>query len=344
MTAVSGKHQVIGAVYVEDAGTPDAFGRSTSDTISGGAHPGASYDPAVSWFGPASVTESDGSTTKYTYTPMGQVASKIIYSGTGHAVRYNWTYDAMGDVASVTTAGVLSGTTGPTLGLAPGLPVVKNSYVYDAFGRLTAEKDDDGGSDPTANRTTQYYYDDVDLPRSVYVVYPDGSDETVSRYVDGSLVSDQGSAVTSSLGAESVIGTAGVDAHGRADANVKPGTWSGVTSNGSVNTTTTYRDTLGRVYLVQKTQPGSGAHTVQPVAEAVTSFDDVSGRVIKYVDFDNIYELRLIGPFQGIRQGKGDSCVREECAMSVEQRSPYYIGKLFNYLPEMVADAGVSRS
>ena len=166
---VSDEQKAVGAVYVNDAfGSPDAFGNSTTETASGGAHAGATYDRSVTWFGPVSVAESDGSTTKYTYTPMGQVATKVIYSGTGHAVKYAWEYDAAGNAVSVTTTAVDS--SGAPVS---GMPVVKNVYVlHDSLGRLIDEIDNSRGQRQDTVGSRETYYDYEDGQRTETVLLP----------------------------------------------------------------------------------------------------------------------------------------------------------------------------
>src|SRR6185312_4403885 len=57
---VSDENQSIGSVDEKDSSTAtDAYGHSTADSLSGGAHSGATYDFSQTWFGPVSVTESD---------------------------------------------------------------------------------------------------------------------------------------------------------------------------------------------------------------------------------------------------------------------------------------------
>jgi RHS repeat-associated protein len=288
-------NQSMASVDVKDTSTTaDAFGRSTADTLSGGAHSGATYDNSATWFGPVSVAESDGSTTKYTYSPMGQVASKIIYAGTNHAVKYSWVYDGAGHAVSVTMASVNSS---DAVQSSP--PPVTNTYQYDALGRLTLEVDNSTGTDVTANRTTTYDYP-IPAPNLVVnVTNPDGSTETITHALDGTLLSDTGTAVTSTTGASGVIDIGGTSAFGQPDAYVQSNsTWTSITTDGTKNTTTTYTNMLGQVYLVQKTQPGTALHQQQAVTDALTSFDG-DGRIIQYVDFDKTVTLYSYDPITG---------------------------------------------
>src|SRR5882724_5262267 len=253
----------------------------------------------ASWYGPATVTEHDGSTTKYTYAPTGAVATKIIYFGTSHSEKYAWEYDAAGHVVKLTTT-AMSGNTELT---SPS-PVV-NTYQYDSLGRITQEKDNDGGAsgDPTTNRTTTYAYGWDDAGRNTQTItYPDGSVETITTNTDGSFYSDTGTAVTPRAGNEGYIATAGTDAYHQTDSNVTAGsTWVSVTgggAGGSANTTTTYTNVLGQVYLVQKSKPDTAGHTDNAMADAMTSFDG-NGRAIKYVDFDGTISLMSYDPVTG---------------------------------------------
>jgi YD repeat-containing protein len=133
----------------------------------------------------------------------------------------------------------------------------------------------------------------------VTITNPDGSTETITHALDGTLLSDTGTAVTSTTGSSGVINFGGSDARGLGDANVQSNsTWTSLTTNGTNNTTTTYTNMLGQVYLVQKTQPGTALHQQQAVTDAITSFDG-DGRVIKYIDFDGTTTYTSYDPFTG---------------------------------------------
>lgn len=301
--AVSDEGKAVGAVYTMDSVTGssgadlDAFGRVLRDKASGGTGGNFTYDPSVSWFGPATVTEHDGSTTKYTYAPTGAVATKLIYANSpNHAVKYAWQYDAAGHVVRLTTVPV------DAAGNPTGTQVV-NTYSYDGKGRITEEKDNAGGdtSDPTHDRTTEYAYDLVNSHNVQTITYPDSSTEVVTRHLDGRMISDTGTAVTPSYYDAGVVPGDYIDAGGRTDTHVWAGsTWSSVTGvGGSANTTITYTDTLGETYLTQKTLPGStGGAGGAAMADAVTSFDG-NGRAIKYLGFDGAQTLTAYDPLTG---------------------------------------------
>jgi YD repeat-containing protein len=85
----------------DNAGTTISFGRPLTQSLAGGQSATDSYtndDGTISFFGPASVIGADGEKTKYTYTPLGQVASQIDYAGTSYSVETSFTYDAAGNV------------------------------------------------------------------------------------------------------------------------------------------------------------------------------------------------------------------------------------------------------
>src|SRR6185312_13927724 len=166
----------------------DSFGRITQMSLTAGLSSRANYanaDGNYSWFGPHSVTEADGSTTKYTYTPLGQVASKTIYAGSSHSVRFDFEYDAAGNMVQQTQAAVDANGNA-----VAGLAAITNTNQFDALGRLTKEVDNVGGADVTGNRQTTYNYTSTASGTVEDITYPDGSTEEKVTNLDGTLKSD----------------------------------------------------------------------------------------------------------------------------------------------------------
>lgn len=300
--ALSATDGTIDQPYVADNATslPDAFGNYTSDSETGGVTTSATYpNTGTFWFGPQTVTEKDGSTTNYTYNAMGEVKTKTIYVGTSHSVEYLYTYDLAGDVISQKTQ---------TATTQSGLPVVTNTYQYDAMGRLRQEIDNAGGlaGDPTSNRTTTYAWTtggDFFSPTNILTItHPDTGTEIDAYYLDGSKASTGGTAVTPATYNEGVLSTEsrGVvcDANSNRDSNAElDSTWTSVTAGGSNNTSTTYTNMLGEQYLSQENTPGTNRQT-SPTTDAVTYFDN-NGRPIKTVGYDGTTTLTVYDPVTG---------------------------------------------
>jgi hypothetical protein len=294
----SGNGAALASPYVANSTTSfDAFGRPLADTVTGGIGQSFTYaDKTTStptWFGPGVVIETDGSETDYTYNNMGEVATKTIYAGTSHSVEYLYAYDLAGNVISKTTQTATSQT---------GLPVVTNTYQYDAMGRLRQEIDNAGGSstDPTANRTTTYAWTSGTtgpITNILTITHPDGGTEIDTLYLDGSRASTAGTAAIPATYNEGVV-TAGTDANGRADSNVMDGAWTSVTTNGSSNTTITYTNALGEQYLSQETTPSTSNPTAPKTVDATVLFDG-NGRPIKTIGYDGTTTLTIYDPITG---------------------------------------------
>ena len=104
LNPVSATDSTLGSTYQADTSqSQDGFGRSTQDSLTGGLSIGTAYqntDTNNDWFGPSTVTQADGSTTKYTYTTLGQIATQTIDANTSNAVQTSYIYDAAGNVTS----------------------------------------------------------------------------------------------------------------------------------------------------------------------------------------------------------------------------------------------------
>ena len=180
-----------GNPYDTDSSTStDSFGRSLGDSLSGGQSDTISYtnpDGSISWFGPASVVGTDGSTTKYTYTPLGRMATEIDFAGTGQSTKTTYVYDAAGNVVKQTVQPVDSSGNpkiDPDTGDDGG---ITDLFVYDAQGRLTQEIDTyiPGSTDPTANKTTTYAYSQSNNENITTVTNPDTSTNVTKTFLDG---------------------------------------------------------------------------------------------------------------------------------------------------------------
>jgi YD repeat-containing protein len=301
--ATSSSTYAIGASGTEtDANTADAFGRVTHSTTTGGLVTTATYG-ANDWFGPSQTTGADGDVTQYTYTPRGQVATKVIYAGTQHSVEYSCIYDAMGNVVSLTTTAVDSSgnpiaTTGGSLGNST------NTYQYDVQGRLLKEVDNAGGTDGLVDRTTGYAYDDAQHTTTITYPQANSSDplntEVDTYYLDGSLESVSGVATTPSSYDEGVIASPTTDATG--GTLTAGSTWTESTdANGIV--TTTYTNVLGEVCVVEISTPSKSAasDSFPAYTDATTAYDG-NGRAIKQVDASGTATYTIYGPTTGLAE------------------------------------------
>ena len=292
----SGNRGAVGTPYSTDNSPTsgiDGFGRVEQQNLTGGLSDAAIYT-AADWFGPSSVTETDGSTTKYTYSPLGQVATKIVYAGTSHSVKSSYVYDAAGNVVSLTDAAVDAGGN-PVASLPPDT----TTWAYDAQGRKTKMVENAKGTDATAKRTTTWVYSAEGTTTTI--THPDGSTEIQTNYLDGSPASVSGTAVTPASYNEGVITTAGTDANGNPDANVLAGsTWTKTTSGGTANTTITYTNVLGQQYLVQQSGPMTSAQSPgqNRYADATTSFDG-NDRPSSSTGFDGTTTDTIYDPLTG---------------------------------------------
>jgi YD repeat-containing protein len=288
------------AAETDTSNAQDPFGRSTSDTLADGTTT-SSYindDGSISWFGPASVVETDGSTTKYSYTPLGQVATKTVFAGTDYSIKYSYVYDAAGNVVSQTTQAVKADGTIKSSDPTGDPTSVTNTYAYDAQGRLTKEVDNANGTDATANQTTTYHYSFDGTYNITSVTYVDGSTQVTKAYLDGMTASVSGSAMTPVTYAEGVVAQETPDANKNIE--TAGSTWTMSSSDGGKSWTRTYTNMLGQVYLIQQSNAGSSAALgqKQPYSDELTTYN-LNGEVVKQVGFDGTTTYTISNPMTG---------------------------------------------
>jgi hypothetical protein len=243
--------------------TFDAFGRPLTQTLTGGLTETSNYtnpDGTTSWFGPASVVGTDGAMTKYTYTPLGQIATKTIFAETGHSVRYTYIYDAAGHVVSVDQTAV--DTNGNFADDPTGDPTsLTDTYAYDAQGRLTQQVSDSGGSDSTANKTTAYAYSFDGTYNITSVTNADGSTDVTKTYLDGTAANFAGTDQTPGTESEGVVANDTTDANGNIE--TAGSTWVMTSSDGGKNWTKSFTNVVGETYLVQQSNPSTATRSTE---------------------------------------------------------------------------------
>jgi len=264
----------------------DGFGRTTQASLSGGLTESFNYYPS-DWLGPSSVTEADGSTTMYTYTPLGQVATETDNYGLQYSTVTSYVYDAMGNVVSEKVAP------------ADGSSSLTDIYSYDAQGRQTSETDNAGGSDQTANRTTSTVYTSNGTYNISTTTNPDGSTDIEKDYLDGSVASVGGTAQTPASYSYGVIGTDTPDGDGNTE--TQGSTYATASTDGGQNTTTTYSNVLGEDYLSVESAPGAGATASagQPTTVDSTTTFDGNQRPTETVGFDGSKSFAIYDPTSG---------------------------------------------
>ena len=274
----------------------DPLGRVKHMTLPAGLSNSAAFTYSGNyWWGPSSTTNSDGSTTTYIYTTLGQVQSATTSWGTsGRTLKHQYTYDAAGNV-------VTDKETGTDEGAVHTLSIT-TAYAYNALGRLTRKVENSGGTDATANRTTTYAhtFDSTNNQNVTTITLPGGSTEVKRYYLDGTMVSDTGTAVTPTNYDEGVVAADTTDANGNVE--TAGSTWTKVSSDGGTNYTITYTNMLGQQYLVQQSGPGTGATAgttpAGSYADRVTTFD-ANDRPYKVTDFDGSKTFVIYDPLTG---------------------------------------------
>jgi YD repeat-containing protein len=264
----------------------DGFGRTTQASLSGGLTESFNYYPS-DWLGPSSVTEADGSTTMYTYTPLGQVATETDDYGLQYSTVTSYVYDAMGNVVSEKVAP------------ADGSSSLTDTFTYDAQGRQTSETDNAGGSDQTANRTTSTVYTSNGTYNISTTTNPDGSTDIEKDYLDGSVASVGGTAQTPASYSYGVIGTDTPDGDGNAE--TQGSTYATASTDGGQNTTTTYSNVLGEDYLSVESAPGTSAQASAAQARTVDSLTNFDGnqRPTETIGFDGSKSFDVYAPTSG---------------------------------------------
>ena len=301
--ATSSTDESLGSAYQGDtAAGEDSFGRPLTQSLAGGQSTTNNYtndDGTPSWFGPASVVEADGSTTKYAYTPLGQVASRTTFAGTGYSVKASYVYDAAGHVVSQTTQAVdASGNPKPSDPTGDPTTVTDTS-AYDAQGRLTQQVTNAGGNDPTANQTTATVYSPFDGTDNVATTTnPDGSTTVARTFLDGSTDRDAGTGQTPDAATEGVVASDTTDANGNLE--TAGSTWVLSTSDGGQSWAKAFTNVLGEQYLVQQSDPGSSAApgAGQSYGDALTLFN-LNGQAFEQVGADGTKQFTIYDPMTG---------------------------------------------
>ena len=171
------------------------------------------------------------------------------------------------------------------------------------MGRLRVEIDNDNPSESndisgTYNRETDYRY----FGQDEFINYPDGSQETIIRNLDGTISADRGGAVTPAYYSYGTISTAGTDAQGNPDPNVTAGsTWTQVQTDISSNpyhVSTIYTNSLGEPYLTQTSIDPPPGQTNIVTTDSVTNFD-ANGRPISSQGFDGSTTYTIYDPLTG---------------------------------------------
>jgi YD repeat-containing protein len=204
------------------SGGTDTFGRALRLTTTGNL---TTQYADYSWYGPASVTDVDGSETRFTYTPLGQVET-----ATSYGVETRYAYDAAGNVVFVERLGSDDGGTRTTA-----------SFEYDVQGRLRSSTDE-------LERTTTYDYSSDG--RTLTTTYADGTTSIQQWRLDGTPVSVSGSAVFP-VDYEYAVDSA----TGDVSATTK--------TNGGANRSVSYTNVLGQTYKSTQTSTGTAIATSQ---------------------------------------------------------------------------------
>ncbi|MFA6293028.1 MAG: hypothetical protein WC637_14670, partial [Victivallales bacterium] len=141
----------------------DSFGRITSTThIDGTTETFSDY----CLYGPTKYIDGNGNITTYTYNAIG----RIIKEETPSAA-ITRSYDALGNVTGITTAPKGNGETKSEI------------WTYDSLSRITSHSDSIG-------KTTYTY-----TGTKTEINYPDGTNQTIQKNLDGSIDAIYGSAV-----------------------------------------------------------------------------------------------------------------------------------------------------
>jgi YD repeat-containing protein len=286
----------------DSAGNTYSFGRPLTQSLAGGQSVTTSYtndDGTISFFGPASVVGADGEKTKYTYTPLGQLASEIDYAGTSYSVDTSYTYDAAGNVVKTVQSPVDS------FGNQNGFGLVTTD-AYDAQGRSLKEVTNAGGSDATANQTTTNVYTFDGTYNITATTNPDGSTNVTKTYLDGSTAIDAGNDQTPGSDTEGVVASNTTDANGNVE--TAGSTWVMSSSDGGQNWTKTFTNVLGEQYLVQQSDPSTAASPGQTpstgsgqalaYSDAVTMFN-LNGQPFEQIGTDLTKSFTIYDPYTG---------------------------------------------
>ena len=206
---------------------------------------------------------TDGSTTKYTYTPLGQIATEIDFAGTSQSTKTTYVYDAAGNVVKQTVQPVDSSgnpIVDPDTGSTGG---IVNTYAYDAQGRLTQEVDTyiPGSTDPTANKTTTYAYSQSNNENITTVTNPDTSTNVTKTFLDGTNAGNGGTDQPADYSAEGVIASDTTDTDGNDET---AGSTYVVTNNSAGQQVITYTNILERVYLAQQSDSSTSSSCSLP--------------------------------------------------------------------------------
>jgi RHS repeat-associated protein len=137
------------------------------------------------------VTDPSNRITVYAYDALGRVSTKTVTASPSPNVQTSYTYNALGQLATIKYPGVLNQVTNVT-------HTRQDSYTYDPDGNvLSLTVSDTTGGDPA--RTTTYSYDDPDHPGRVTSRTDPGGVTT------GGTAQSDGSASADPLGATSAF-------------------------------------------------------------------------------------------------------------------------------------------
>src|SRR6185312_15795344 len=274
-------------MLVPNAAT-DAFGRPSSVQNVNANNLTANLSD-YSWFGPQQVTDVDQSATSLSYNPLGLVSDS---DQSTLGLDTQDTFDAAGNVVAQSVTGTRNNQSQTT----------NASAVYDVLGRMTSYTDPNG-------KTSSYVYTSDGTYNILTITHPDGGTEIDKYFMDGTLASVSGTAVTPAVYNEGVITQSETDPNGNWDPAIQANsTWTSVTTgastspvtDGSANTSISYSNLLGEQYLTQQTTPttSSDGSVGNPTADATSEFDG-NGRLITSDNLDGTQTNVVYDPMTG---------------------------------------------
>lgn len=155
--------QTSGMLIDKESSQVDSFDRKTKTVYFDGT---TEIFSDYCLYGPRKYIDRNDNITFYTYNVLGQVIKEETLTAT-----ITRTYDALGNVTRITTVPKGNGET------------TSEAWTYDAMSRITSHTDSFG-------KTTYTY-----TGTKTEIRYPDGTDQTIQKNLDGSIDSVYGSAV-----------------------------------------------------------------------------------------------------------------------------------------------------